>query len=391
MFAERLAEQARRLDTGRRYDFTALDTVAKSAQVIMLGEQSHGDGAAFRIKAEIVRYLHLTHNFNVLAFEADFYALATAWRAAATPAHVRERITPHIYGFWHRFRDTDALWTLVETRFQSSRPLIIAGLDPRYSGQLSSVDLLTALNGALTRYGAIGADDTDELSAFQVVLKELLEREYQQQVDAPAREMFLKTLERFRHRLGGVQGDDASFWSQELVNLSFCARNAWSFEGRDLGMAANLEWLAHKCYSGEKIIVWAHNFHVAKATNLIVRADGTYSDNPDGYPDTLLGEGASQKIANVYSLGLISGKGWHHPEAYSGNLTLRAQLETAPEGSLEARLVAKETTCAFVDLCTQPPNSFVMSGVTHSNSSAQNWSEAYDGLIFYRTPHGLTY
>jgi hypothetical protein len=34
---------------------------------------------------------------------------------------------------------------------------------------------------------------------------------------------------------------------------------------RDLQMAENLIWLAEKAYPGKKIIVWAHNGHIAKS------------------------------------------------------------------------------------------------------------------------------
>lgn len=59
-------------------DLSALDELAESARIIMLGEQNHGDGASFIFKTRLIDYLHQRHGYTVLAFEADFYALELA-------------------------------------------------------------------------------------------------------------------------------------------------------------------------------------------------------------------------------------------------------------------------------------------------------------------------
>lgn len=151
-------------------------------------------------------------------------------------------------------------------------------------------------------------------------------------------------------------------------------------------MAANLEWLARKHYPEARIIVWAHNFHVAKDTALTVRAEGTYVRSEH---NTLLGEGAAERLAGVRSVGFLSAGGWYHPEAYRGNLERREDVKTTPE-SLEAQLYASGLSHAFLNLHGLPGEAFTMSGVTHNNASAQLWADAYDGLIFIRTMHGLT-
>lgn len=388
-YTEQPAKRADSLSVGGTYDFSPLDAFVASANVVLLGEQDHGDGAAFSFKAELVRYLHLTHGFNVLAFEADFYALTRAWLKVKTPADVPAWVAPHVYFFWRTFAETRPLWRLIEDRFSSASPLIVAGLDPRHSRH-GSADLLAELDTCLKRYKVVGGDEValkDDLVRFRALLQGMLEHEYQHKVNALERATFFRTLHELRRRLGAASGDNASYWRQELRNLGFCARNAWSFEGRDEGMAANLEWLARERYPEAKIIVWAHNFHIAKDTALIVRADGTHIGD---YHDTLLGEKAAERLAGVCSLGFVSAEGWYHPEAYQGNLERREDLETPPAGSLEAQLSASGLSHAFLDLRAPPKEPFSMSGVTHNNPSIQHWADAYDGLIFIRTMHGLT-
>src|SRR4051794_33215908 len=54
-------------------DFRDLSPLARAigdARVVMLGEAGHGDGATFRAKARLVRFLHEQLGFDVLAWES---------------------------------------------------------------------------------------------------------------------------------------------------------------------------------------------------------------------------------------------------------------------------------------------------------------------------------
>ena len=56
----------------------ALNLEESSVGAVLLGEASHGDGAALLAKGRLVRYLHQARGFDVLVWESGFYDLARA-------------------------------------------------------------------------------------------------------------------------------------------------------------------------------------------------------------------------------------------------------------------------------------------------------------------------
>jgi erythromycin esterase-like protein len=62
-------------------DFSDLMPLVSSigkARVVLLGEQSHWDGATFQVKVRLIRFLHTMMGFDVLAWESGTYDCAVA-------------------------------------------------------------------------------------------------------------------------------------------------------------------------------------------------------------------------------------------------------------------------------------------------------------------------
>ncbi len=373
-YAAQLAQNA--VDLGKGVNFSPLEPLFTRSRIVMLGEQDHGDGASFAFKGRLIEYLHLTCGYNVLAFEADFYGLSRAWREAQGRADIRTKVASQVYYQWSQSKETAPLWRLIERRFETPRPLVVAGFDPRHGRHFSPSSILAELDQHLG-----GGLEHEDYGSFCALLVGLLEHEYAHKPSTAEQEVFFRVLKQLQQ---ASEHAPQGGWPHELHNLVYTARNAWGLGGRDEGMTANLVWLAQR-YPDEKIIVWAHNYHIAKDTALTVGDDACETFN-----DTLLGEGARKRLAGVCSLGIISAEGWYHPEAYLANVERREDLKTPPPASLEAHLRGAGLEHAFLDLHTLPTEPFIMGSVGHDDFSEKRWADLYDGVFFIRTMHGLS-
>ena len=98
-------------------------------------------------------------------------------------------------------------------------------------------------------------------------------------------------------------------------------------------MADNLDFLLQAMYPGRKVIVWAHNFHVAKEPYF------------PGGPPAMGSWVAKRRGAEVYTIGLYMGRG-------VGTLNNRSRYEiVAPQpDTLEAIMASAGWRSSFVDL-----------------------------------------
>ena len=380
----RLAAMAQTITFGANGNLNALDEAIEGARVVLLGEQSHGDGAAFEVKTRIVEHLHVNHGFDVLAFEADFYALERTWRETRTEADVAA-LAQHVYAFWREGPKIEPLWALVRSRLHSERPLAITGIDSRHSGSYPKAQVAQALEAFLELNGA---PLHDTWPRFRTLLVDLLEKEYQHRVDAGDRELFLESLFRLLEKLNGT--DDASaFWRQELSNLTWTARNAWGFEGRDEGMGRNLTWLATDRYPGKKIVVWTHNFHIVRSAAALNAHHAPYDREREMYPDSPVGEVAVRQLGSaVRSIALIAGRGWYTPNAWSGDNSTRAVIDSPPPRSLEHALLVRGVEHAYLNLSGEQ-GAFPMCGAERGVPISAPWGRIFDGVIYQREMTGL--
>lgn len=393
--AEALAASAITL-TADETGFAPVAATIGEARILLLGEPWHGDGAAMVHRARLVQYLHEHHGFDVLVFEADFYALHRGWEAVRAGAPPSAMAADNLYPFWSRTAVMRELWDYIDDKALSDRPLQVAGIDTKVMGALTiqrlPADLREQLEPIIGRDEATTAADT-------------LDRLLSPRPDDTVAPSEFAALEAAVARLEAAfrDGDErSSFWVQMAQSL----RRQLSGEARDPGMAENLIWLATQLYPDRKIIVWAHNNHIMTDKWMLYDAAGPEVAAVIGQESaesigrrTYLGEAVRAYFGDraIYAMGLITGSGDYSidiaPALYgrAADFTQTRPLASAGAGTLEAALAARGHDFAFVDLSTRDVGPVPTRVIDYSQLPplSLNIAQGFDGLLYVDITHGL--
>jgi erythromycin esterase len=157
------------------------------------------------------------------------------------------------------------------------------------------------------------------------------------------------------------------------------AVNSWKFAPgmsadsiyniRDFQMSDNLQWLAKKKYPDKKIIVWAHNSHIAMHPSEIQPPLGVS-----------MGDVFSKSTnEEIYVMGFNSYDGIYGRILYKTKL----RIENPAVNSFEKWAKSTGFEYAFINWKNDASKDqvFPMKGVRHRTESAP-WSKIYDGIFY---------
>ncbi|MBQ4813128.1 erythromycin esterase family protein [Pseudoalteromonas luteoviolacea] len=264
-------------DTEDFQDLKALDMYFHGPRIVQLGESSHGSKQMNQIKGRLAQYLHQYHDFNTIAFESSAFACSNA-QSIKPNISGRELMGACIFGIWMTESVLDLFDYIVESH-NTGRPLKLAGFDIQRSGSFDSTQhYQTFLSDALIRQPIQFDLELEALLSTVVTLSER-DRNCFRDYSQTGCDYIGQQLPDTKATLDKLVDHFANQATPEPMTLLVTRSMrrmldmiAASYEGgisagirtRDRGMADNFIDLADSVLSDEKIIIWAHNFHIAE-------------------------------------------------------------------------------------------------------------------------------
>ena len=343
-------------------DLLPIGEMIGDARIVSLGEPTHGNREVFQLKHRMIEYLVEEMGFNIFALECPFGEAFDVNRYVIDGIGDPKKAIAGIY-FWTW--DTQEVLDLIEwMRTYNSNPenqkkVKFYGFDPQDPERAARV-MLTYLKKVDPLLEELVRP---ELGILEVPFSDprgLGRRHWiPQEYDSLSLNDIQKVMKAFDSK------KDAYVDSSSLDEWQLAKQHARQIEiyisdalnaglNRDFGQAENIKWTLN--YEGEdsKMIVWAHNFHVA---NMILAEDDNEGVDSKGYK--CMGfhlkkwYGDQLKIVGLfYNQGEFSALDDNIPSA--GFKTFN--VGSAKHGSLEHTLINANLHNAYLDLSNIPKN-----------------------------------
>ncbi|MFW5433386.1 erythromycin esterase family protein [Paenibacillus apiarius] len=383
-------------------DLEALKPLLQDKRIVYLGESSHGAAEYNSAKTRLIQYLHQELGFNVVAFETNLGNAASAYGSMTTREPIAT-MKDSIFRIW-RVQENVPLFQYMKDTQKTNTPLALAGFDMQPQGQLISGEWMGDEKLAKRFQEAELELDkwqqSEDVEAYRQAKPKLLDVYKQVRQLLPKRSEALRsqypdnphivklTERALDNRIEVVDQymeisiPSTSFLNGKSADYMTIIRSS---EYRYRMMADNLIWLATNVYPNEKIIVWAHNGHIAKA----------YSKEMNSLPRRHMGElMQSTKFKDEsYVIGLFMGGGTnaHVAGGFSDVLPPMAH-------SVEEVMKSAGHPYTFVDMRYQPrvpgntwmtqPNISYYDGVMPVSSIPL---EQFDGMLLIDKVHSPDY
>ncbi|WP_212004431.1 erythromycin esterase family protein [Chitinophaga sp. HK235] len=370
-------------------DLEGLRQSIGKSRIVLLGEQTHGEASTFLAKTRMIKFLHEKMGFDVLAFESGFYDCARIWENTLHGSPFVKELPGSLFYMYATSKQMMPLFDYIQANIKSASPLTVTGFESQHTGQYAKQQLFPDFEQFLKQQHPALVDDNWALFR-RVSLATFPSNTYRP--TAEEQQTFFRELDKLKTVLSGSKNKSThfttspGFWYQVTCSIESQAKRYWGLTTgnelsvRDKQMADNLIWLAEKAFPGKKIIVWAHNIHIAKNTSELEYHTG----GPVPFLQTLVPMGATISRhfgKDAYAIG-FSGAAGNYIDYTNDKLTAVPLPQPA---SVEAQFTGYQN--AFLDYRTakgwlqQPQQSTLFD----FNPLKGIWPHVFDGLVFIRT------
>ena len=296
---------ARNIHVDRNYkggDWSPVIEAVQNKNMVLLGEMNHGAREIFITRNELIKALHQELGFDVILFESGIGELGSI-------QYSRDSLTSKqmTYGFFGGWR-TQAFEDLMH--YVRDEDITIGGFDVQKTGNgftglleryAQQYDLEVSLYMDIEhRFNQQKRKLTDRRAVFDSVRQSTLTliNDYEM--------LFMKFAEEspdeFWNALPLIRRTIENRIAYLRYFLQFTKDRNWQqrFMTRDSMMAANVDWLIKHYFIDRKVLVVAHNYHIAK-----------YNENA-----AVMGEFLKSKYGQImYVLGVYAGSGHYADNA----------------------------------------------------------------------------
>ena len=385
-------------------DYSFLEIVLKDRNIVLLGEQTHGDGATFDEKVILIKYLHEKLGYNTLAFESGLYDNYKANQLFLNNEENSAIYNESIFSIWSDTQSFQNLLAYIEERAKKKDTIRIVGFDCQEGVLFKNYfinDLKAIFKNRNIKMDASLFEEIEKTFIYKDLGKIATTKEdsiaFYQKVDVVLTsfgKMNNLTLdEKIIKQVFTSSLANMNFEIAQIQNQKIAVQNP-----RDKQMAQNLIFLAEN-YPNEKIIGWGASYHFAKEisdleidnltedylskqSDLEKKATG-YSDYNDGEGKQLLEGGIPMgKILkeyfkeNIYTIAFSSFEG----DYGIVNSTFYPIL-TPPVNSIEKQL--SEYNKAFFEFDIQNKVPFY-SSILGNMPIKGNWQTSFDAIVFIK-------
>lgn len=302
-FLKKNAQEIQIDNNGDILRLSSLNKALKNKRIVLLGEFTHGAKEINLVKNGVIKYLHEQLGYKVLLFESGVGELMSLEldRAENTP---RQLLGMGLFGPWRTQEYLELM-----TYLKENETLKVGGFDVQRSGQAFAKYLKECLKLANPEMNdeVLGVEDdfsdfnsymrNNKMDDDMINQRDKLVHSYQQVYEKIAQSESLKAskdippiqvaliLKTIENRVAYI-----NYFMQFKKDNDYGKR--WA--ARDSIMASNIIWFAEHIYPNDKIIINAHNFHIAK-----------YNEK-----ELVMGEVLFEKYPNdFYSIGIFGGEG----------------------------------------------------------------------------------
>jgi len=376
-------------------DLGPLKELWEDKRIILLGEQSHGEGTVFKEKIRLIKFLHQEMGFEILAFESGLYDNFYVYQQvksgeALTETSLQESILP----IWSDCQELLPLYAYVHEQAGAGRELQVSGFDTFTSDlkdefwkDLQSKVQLDSLSWGRLEEVFFGNADVlmhspeDELLFFKVterLLEDLDKKANKSNYLLILEQTFKTWVREIKYQVADLKGEKIYVQNP---------RDAW--------MADNLIFLS-ELYPDKKIIAWGASYHFANKISEYENTDltkefidkmeddnhktGTFNLDSALHGAVTMGELLKKQFdEQLYSMAFSSYEG-QFGLVFDDHLT---EVPRPPSESIEDLLVKSDIDQAIVDYKHLSDRNFYSSALGNLPIRAP-WGKAFDGLYFIK-------